>query len=54
MIFFNIFSRIYPSGCHGNQSNSASGLDKIHMFGRGLLNESLCKTLVIISAERQQ
>ena len=21
--FFNIFSRIYPFGCHGNQPNSA-------------------------------
>ena len=29
-----------------------SGLDKIHMFGRGLLKEHLCKTFVKISAMR--
>ena len=30
------------------------GLDKIHMFGRGLLKEHLCKTFVKISAMKQQ
>ena len=29
-----------------------SGLDKIHIFGRGLLKEHFCKTFVKISAER--
>ena len=29
-----------------------SGLDKICMFGRGLLKENFCKTLVKISAVR--
>ena len=28
------------------------GLDKIHMFGRGLFKEHLCKTFVKISAMR--
>ena len=31
-----------------------SGLDKIHMVGRGLLNEHFCKTFVKISAVRWQ
>ena len=34
---------------HGNQSKF-SGLDKIDRFGRGLLKEHFCKTLVKISA----
>ena len=29
-----------------------SGLDKIHMFGRGLFKEHFCKTFVKISAVR--
>ena len=29
-----------------------SSLDKIHMFGRGLLKEHFCKTFVKISAVR--
>ena len=29
-----------------------SGLDKIHMFGRGLLKEHFCKIFVKISAVR--
>ena len=29
-----------------------SGLDKIHMLGRGLLKEHFCKTFVKISAVR--
>ena len=31
-----------------------SGLDKIHIFGRGLLKEHFCKTFVKISAVRQK
>ena len=51
MIFLNIVSQIYPFGCHGNLSNSAVWA-KIHMFGRGLLEEHLCKTFVKVSAVR--
>ena len=33
-------------------TNKFSGLDKINMFGRGLLKEHSCKTFVKISAAR--
>ena len=41
-IIFEYFSQIYPF----------SGLDKIYMFGRGLLKEHFCKTFVKIPAVR--
>ena len=47
--FFNFFF----FNCPGSQSNSGVWtLDKIHMFGRGLLKEQVCKTFVKISAVR--
>ena len=41
--FLNIFFENLAFGCHGNQSK-ISDLDKIHMTGRGLLQEHYCKT----------
>ena len=35
-------------------TNQISDLDKIHMVGRGLLQEHLCKTFVKISAVTQK
>ena len=49
--FSNMFSRIYPFGLPW-QPIKFSGLDKIHMFGSGLLKEHLCKFFVKISAMR--
>ena len=51
MVFERFILQIYPFRCHGNQSNSEVWT-KIHIFGRGLLKEHLCKTFVKISAMR--
>ena len=50
MIFFLFFHEIILSVAM--TTNQIQHLDKIHMFGRGLLKEQLCKTFVKISAMR--
>ena len=41
LVFFNIFSKIYPLCCHGNQSRISE--IKIHMNRRELLKKHFCK-----------
>ena len=45
--FFHKFSLLVAMA-----TNQISGLDKIHMLGRGLLKEYFCKTFVKTSAVR--
>ena len=50
MIFGNLFANL--AVLLPWQPTEFSGLDKIHIFGRGLLKEHFCKTFVKISAVR--
>ena len=50
MIFENLFANL--AFLLPWQPTEFSGLDKIHIFGSGLLKEQFCKTFVKISAVR--
>ena len=49
---FRIFFRKFSLSADMATNQKSSGLDKIHMFGRGLLKKHICKTFVTISAVR--